>query len=279
MLSSLLAILGRKLQTIFFEVLSTFECPVFYVYGNWDNELDYNQTFTDRCTHLHLNLIRCGGFVFAGFSGCGAHWGKNPIVQEMQSQFNAKWSWVFKELEERQQVAQLTGGPALAKTNRDHRNAQRRFKHDKKKVEKAFETENRRALIQLLNAAQVDPKRLVLVTHERQYRLHEDMPGCFLHLFGHRHGFKRTSSHNSHFVNVSALDRTLTIYPKGMTPNTRTSMNAQRNVDAGSYAIIEVFNSLDIRVESRQLWTDASDEWEIHQYGIYGCPWLDNASN
>ena len=51
-----------------------------------------------------------------------------------------------------------------------------------------------------------DPARTILVSHERLYRLPEDVPGLGAHFFGHRHGFKVTSQHGTVFVNVSALD-------------------------------------------------------------------------
>ena len=51
-----------------------------------------------------------------------------------------------------------------------------------------------------------DPKRTILVSHERLYRLPDDIPGLGIHLFGHRHGFKVTAQHGTVFVNVSTLD-------------------------------------------------------------------------
>jgi predicted phosphodiesterase len=38
-----------------FEVLQTFECPVLYVFGNWDHRLEYRQEFGQRCHHVHLS--------------------------------------------------------------------------------------------------------------------------------------------------------------------------------------------------------------------------------
>ncbi len=51
-----------------------------------------------------------------------------------------------------------------------------------------------------------DPARTILVSHERLYRLPEDVPGLGAHFFGHRHGFKVTLQRGTTFVNVSALD-------------------------------------------------------------------------
>jgi predicted phosphodiesterase len=35
-------------------VLASFECPVLYVYGNWDRDLAYDANFGADCHHLHL---------------------------------------------------------------------------------------------------------------------------------------------------------------------------------------------------------------------------------
>jgi hypothetical protein len=29
---------------------------------------------------LHMNIIKCNEFAFAGYSGCQANWGQNPIA-------------------------------------------------------------------------------------------------------------------------------------------------------------------------------------------------------
>lgn len=65
---------------------------------------------------------------------------------------------------------------------------------------------NRTEVISRIQQSGHDPSRVILVTHERLYRLHEDCPGLGAHLFGHRHGFKVSKQHGTTFVNVSALD-------------------------------------------------------------------------
>lgn len=58
---------GHRAMEIF-EVLTTFSCPVVYVYGNWDWELDYDVDFGPNTYLLHLNIITIGPFLFTGFS-------------------------------------------------------------------------------------------------------------------------------------------------------------------------------------------------------------------
>ncbi|MFD1745031.1 metallophosphoesterase family protein [Rhizobium helianthi] len=49
-----------------FEVLRTFDCPVLYVYGNWDNRLEYRQDFGERCHHVHLSPFDLNGLSVVG---------------------------------------------------------------------------------------------------------------------------------------------------------------------------------------------------------------------
>ena len=78
-------------------ILESFLCPVLYVYGNWDYELDYDQSFGPACHHLHLNLVKAGGFCFVGFSGVPVQWGKNPIAARAVHQVTYKHRDVIKE--------------------------------------------------------------------------------------------------------------------------------------------------------------------------------------
>lgn len=66
-----------------FEIISDYDCPVFYVYGNWDNRLPYSKKFAKNCIHLHQTIETVNGYVFTGFSGCKTHWGENPIAEEI----------------------------------------------------------------------------------------------------------------------------------------------------------------------------------------------------
>jgi len=64
-------------------ILSSFNCPVFYIYGNWDYKLEYNIEFGSEAQHLHLNHVNIGEYNLTGFSGHPANWGKNPIAQKL----------------------------------------------------------------------------------------------------------------------------------------------------------------------------------------------------
>src|SRR5262245_6758401 len=51
-----------------FEVLSSFKCPIVYVYGNWDRRLSLERSFGRNCHLIHLNAVKLGGLTFTGFS-------------------------------------------------------------------------------------------------------------------------------------------------------------------------------------------------------------------
>ena len=41
--------IGNESAADFFEILATFDCPVMYVYGNWDDKLGYKSSFGPCC--------------------------------------------------------------------------------------------------------------------------------------------------------------------------------------------------------------------------------------
>jgi predicted phosphodiesterase len=60
--------IGRKIPDKFFEILASFDCPIFYVYGNWDVDLPLDAKYHPRANILHRSHISFGGVTFAGFS-------------------------------------------------------------------------------------------------------------------------------------------------------------------------------------------------------------------
>jgi predicted phosphodiesterase len=60
--------IGSDRANEIFGVLRTFECPIVYVYGNWDHKLTYDEDFGLDAHLLHLNSIRVGSIRFTGFS-------------------------------------------------------------------------------------------------------------------------------------------------------------------------------------------------------------------
>ncbi len=91
--------IGQRWARTIFKVLSSFGCPVFYVYGNHDHDLDYRQCFGDKCQHLHMQSISHGLFTLCGFSGCPTQWGKNPIAQKIDGETRQKHSVILHEVD------------------------------------------------------------------------------------------------------------------------------------------------------------------------------------
>jgi hypothetical protein len=51
-------------------ILDTFGCPVYFVYGNWDNKVEYFSLDRDQHQQIHLNGFNVGDVYLTGFSGC-----------------------------------------------------------------------------------------------------------------------------------------------------------------------------------------------------------------
>ena len=58
--------------------LETYNCPIAYVLGNWDNKVVYSRKISKKSLHLHDNDLILGNYIISGFSGCESHWGQNP---------------------------------------------------------------------------------------------------------------------------------------------------------------------------------------------------------
>jgi hypothetical protein len=104
---------------------------------------------------------------------------------------------------------------------------------------------NRRALVGAITGSGTDPRRAIVVTHERLARTSEDLAGVPLFLFGHQHGFADTLYKGARFVNVSALDRTGMVQPAD---KRRTNEDDYCNINMGNFVIIDAGRSLDFGV-------------------------------
>jgi hypothetical protein len=94
--------IGNETAHEFFQLLDTFECPVFCVYGNWDNELSYSAELSSRCILINHQIHSHGGYFFTGFSGCPFDWGNNPIYLEERDAIGQKHGPVISAFNEAQ---------------------------------------------------------------------------------------------------------------------------------------------------------------------------------
>ncbi len=51
-------------------ILCSFRCPVLFVYGNWDNEAEYDAPRLPGFHLVHHNIVQLGEYAITGFSGC-----------------------------------------------------------------------------------------------------------------------------------------------------------------------------------------------------------------
>jgi predicted phosphodiesterase len=166
--------IGSESAEEFFKILSTFKCPVLYVFGNWDHELGY------------------------------------PIARRILSKVK------------RADTARLR----LAKSS--------------------ILKSNRESVRKVIASASVDPRKCVVVTHERLARLSEEIPDTLLHLFGHIHHYSDRTYNGTRYVDVAALDRPIPVRPRA---RKRWTMEDCRNVNAGNYATIEISSSQGISAQ------------------------------
>lgn len=153
-------------------LVDRFRCPVLYVLGNWDARLPYGD-LVPGAHHLHGAPVRLRGMAIAGFSGCAANWGRNPIAAAVRAEFG------------------VAPGDARRVPDAARRAALR-------------EADRRIVAANVAMVAESAPA--VVVAHERVFRLRERVPAARLHLFGHVHGFRHTSKGALDNVNVSSLD-------------------------------------------------------------------------
>jgi predicted phosphodiesterase len=106
-----------------------------------------------------------------------------------------------------------------------------------------------------IREAGVEPRRCVLMAHDRATLLDRELPGLLLHLYGHIHRFDVSQRAATTYVNVSALDRLL--------PVRRKPRGGQLSyVNAGNYAVIEVRENGSLTIECRLLARNYGG-WEV----------------
>jgi predicted phosphodiesterase len=130
---------------------------------------------------------------------------------------------------------------------------------------------NRERVTKAIQKAKVDPRRCVIITHERLARLSEAVPGALLHLYGHIHSFSEQTFKTTRYINVAALDRPISARPRA---KKRWTKDDCRNFNAGNYAIIEIDSSLAINarcvnfVREYSNWIPLEDRW------YHGIDWI-----
>jgi len=304
--------LGSDAASEILTVLGSFACPVLYVYGNWDHELDYERVFGANCVHLHLRPFSLGQVSFIGFSGLPTHWGKNPFAETIRNEVAHKHRGILDEYAECEAAfaraqAEIEADHAshvvtLASRTKDRRRVDFRSKvadlerrRDTRlrkairiakrlsgsKEYQAYSDElytrhseigarNRQAMIDTIVASGTGQNRTVVITHERLTRTAADLPNIPLFLFGHQHGFRDVVFAGSRFVNVSVLDKPITVLPRHAAK--KSAPDPYRNLNDGNYVIIEGndLNNLQVRCAK---FDPNLKEWELQPFVIVGEQW------
>jgi len=253
--------IGNASVADFFKILTTFKCPVLYVYGNWDHELGYKSSFGRDCHLIRSNVITIGDISFTGFSGCPTNWGKNPIARKIHRTI---------EIENKGVVDALKNGTTPTDEIR-HTTAYQRYELQLQTTENEVLKLNRESISKAVRKAGIDPRKCVVVTHERLTRLSEEIPGVLLHLFGHLHKFSEHTFKATKYVNVAALDRPVSVRPR---VKEKWRKEDCRNFNAGNYTTIEINSSQAITIRCLFLAQDYPNWIPLEDRRYNGIEWI-----
>jgi hypothetical protein len=230
--------IGNESAVEFFDIVRSFECPVLYVYGNWDHKLGYEASFGRNCHLVHSDVTAIGDFYFTGFSGCPTNWGRNPIAQRLAQKLKRAHKPVVEALSHAESLRSKQtnfAGRQKAKNQIEKIKSTKAFKDYASQVHSSKSEVlrlNRESMIRAVKQMGVDPRRCIVITHERIARLSEELPGTLLHVFGHIHRFSDRHFKGTRFIDVAALDRPV------------AARRRSSSEDAGNYVVIEISPAL-----------------------------------
>lgn len=234
--------IGDTIAQEFFEVTDSFACPAYCVYGNWDNGLEYRPALSRFARLIHHSIEQVGDLYLTGFSGCPSGWGNNPAFRLEMSRVESHHRAILDELaklqEEARQYARagvevewkvkritlgVEGGKrkprrrlsqdekALRRLNSEIQKtitskAYRPYQQDRMRAYDNVLAENRRQLLELIHTRGIPEDRLVVVTHQRLYKLADDGLNPLLHVFGHVHEYAFHKFKATYYLNAAAVD-------------------------------------------------------------------------
>jgi Icc-related predicted phosphoesterase len=241
--------IGNESAVEFFDIVRSFECPVLYVYGNWDHKLGYEASFGRNCHLVHSDVTAIGDFYFTGFSGCPTNWGRNPIAQRLARKLRRVHKPVLEAISHAESLRSKQtsfAGRQKAKKRIEKIKSTKAFK-DYASQMRSSKSEvlrlNRKSMGRAVKETGVDPRRCIVITHERLARLSEELPGTLLHIFGHIHRFSDQYYQGTRFIDVAALDRPVAAGPR---IDEDSSEDAVGSFNAGNYVIIDISPALTV---------------------------------
>jgi Icc-related predicted phosphoesterase len=252
--------IGSESATEFFAILATFKCPVLYVYGNWDHKLGYSASFGRHCHLVHSNIRMIGDLYFTGFSGCPTNWGKNPIARRVRRELRQAHKPILETLSHAESIcSKQTKVVGFERARKPIEKIKRTKAFQKYAAQlKLAKSEvlrlNRESVGKTVREAGIDPRRCVVVTHERLARLSEELPGTLLHLFGHIHQFSDHDFKGTKYIDVAALDRPIPARPFA---NEKSARGRFDDLGAGNYVTIEISSLLEVTAKCIPLQDEA----------------------
>ncbi len=245
--------IGNRFVDEIFGILATFNCPIYFVYGNMESSLCFDRAFNKSCISVHHKVFENNGYYITGFNGCSQGWGQNPIRSELYRKVadrfpdltkaikmvhkvrdeiylnaNKKYQIEFKNLNSKYEDKRsqefreglLSLGEKRYNDYQKYEATSSRLEMDRLektqqykkyavlmgKATEDFIIKNRNLMFKAIQKSNAPSNKVVIMTHERQYRMHEQLVGIKCHIFGHHHGFKHTVYKGTNFVNVSSLD-------------------------------------------------------------------------
>jgi hypothetical protein len=232
-----------------------------YVYGNWDNKLDYESCFSPRCHLIHSNVITVGELSFTGFSGCPTDWGKNPLARGIYRRIESQHQRVLDALKDGSKAAQNI------QRTKAYQNYVSRLQEARDEILKR----NTESIAHAVKAAGVDTRRCVVVAHQRVPRLNDELPQALLHVFGHLHTFSDRTYKMTRYVDVAALDRPVSARPRG---KRKWNQEDCRNFNAGNYVTIEINSSCAMKVSCVDLPHDYPHWIALEDRRYNGIAWI-----
>lgn len=183
--------IGSESAANILDIFDSYQCPVFFVYGNWDNQLEYFSLDKPQRHQVHLNLFEVNRFYITGFSGCPTSWGKNPEAQQLLSQNDIQFSALLNNV-----------GRVKAGISPDQKNA---YHLARKAIEKQILQLTRKKLSEILAEIPDKNKSTLILTHERLTKL-DEIGRPFMHIHGHLHTDSYSVYKGPHIFNVACLD-------------------------------------------------------------------------
>jgi Icc-related predicted phosphoesterase len=83
--------IGNYIWPEILAIIDTFDCPAYFVYGNWDSRQPYIRQLSSNGILLNHTVEFHKGYYFTGFSGCETHWGMNPLLTEQVEFINSTY--------------------------------------------------------------------------------------------------------------------------------------------------------------------------------------------